>query len=63
MVKKVALNVLYNIGIFVCLVMAYTFGFEHPHWDYLACAVILGGVLVVLKIRLVKEVRGMQKKP
>lgn len=59
--KKLALNVLYNIGIFVCLVAAYTFGFEHPHWDYLACAIILAGVLIVLKIRLMKEVRNMQK--
>ena len=61
--KKLALNVLYNIGIFICLVLAYTFGFEHPRWDYLASVVIIGGVLVVLKIRLMKEVRNMQKKP
>ena len=61
--KKVGLNVLYNIGIFICLVLVYTFGFEHPRWDYLASAVIIGGVLVTLKIRLIKEVRAMQKKP
>lgn len=61
--KKIALNVLYNIGIFICLVLVYTFGFEHPRWEYLSSAVIVGGVLVMLKIRLLKEVREMQKKP
>jgi hypothetical protein len=61
--KKLALNVLYNIGIFICVVLVYTFGFEHPRWEYLTSAVIVGAVLVVLKIRLMKEVRNMQKKP
>ena len=61
--KKLILNVLYTIGIFFCVVFGYTFGFEHPHYDYLACAVIVGGVLIYLKIRLMKEVRDMQKKP
>ena len=59
--KKLALNVLYNIGIIACIIAVYTFGFEYPHWDYMACAIIIGGVLVTLKIRLLKEVRNMQK--
>ncbi|HTE01829.1 MAG TPA: DUF6358 family protein [Mucilaginibacter sp.] len=61
--KKLALNVLYNIGIFVCLILAYTFGYEHPRYEYLACAVFIGTILVILKIRLMKDVRNMQKKP
>ncbi|HJP63747.1 MAG TPA: DUF6358 family protein [Mucilaginibacter sp.] len=62
MAKKLALNVLYNIGIFICLVLIYT-GFEKKHYEYIAGAVFIGAVLVVLKIRLLKEVRNMQKKP
>jgi hypothetical protein len=61
--KKLALNVIYNIGIFVCLVLIYTYGFEHPRYEFLACAVFLGAILVLLKIKLMKEVRNMQKKP
>ena len=63
MAKKLALNVLYNIGIFICLVLAYTFGIEHPRYEYLAAALLLGVMLVILKIRLMKSVRNMQKKP
>ncbi|MBS1528192.1 MAG: hypothetical protein JST19_21280 [Bacteroidetes bacterium] len=60
--KKLALNVLYNIGIFVCLVLIYN-GFQGKHYEYIAGGVLIGAVLVVLKVRLVKEVRNMQKKP
>ncbi|HVS90453.1 MAG TPA: DUF6358 family protein [Mucilaginibacter sp.] len=60
--KKLALNVLYNIGIFVCLVLIYN-GFSGKHYEYIAAGVLIGAVLVVLKLRLVKEVRNMQKKP
>jgi len=58
--KKLALNVLYNIGIFACLVLIYT-GFEKKHYEYAAGALFIGAVLVMLKIRLLKEVRNMQK--
>lgn len=60
--KKLALNVLYNIAIFVCLALVY-YGFEHARYEYVAGAVFIGAVFVILKIRLLKEVRDMQKKP
>jgi hypothetical protein len=60
--KKLALNVLLNIGIFVCLVLAY-WGFEHTRYEFILGAIFIGTVLVILKIRLIKEVRNMQKKP
>lgn len=60
--KKVALNVLYNIGIFICLILIYK-GFSEPRYEYVAGALFIGAVLVILKIRLLKEVRNMQKKP
>ena len=60
--KKLALNVLYNIGIFVCLWLGY-YGFEHTRYEFIAGAVFIGAVFVILKIRLLKEIRNMQKKP
>jgi hypothetical protein len=60
--KKLALNVLYNICIFICLALAY-YGFTKPRYDYIAGAVFIGAVFVILKVRLLKEVRNMQNKP
>jgi hypothetical protein len=60
--KKLALNVLYNIGIFICLVLIYN-GFTWKQYIYVAGALFVGAILVMLKIRLLKEVRNMQKKP
>ena len=60
--KKLALNVLYNAAIFVCLALIY-YGFENKHYEYIAGAVFIGAVFVILKIRLLKEIRNMQKKP
>jgi uncharacterized protein DUF6358 len=59
---KLLLNVLYNIGIFVCLILIYT-GFQNKHYEYIAGGVFIGAALVILKIRLMKQVRNMQKKP
>ncbi len=62
MFKKVALNVLYNIGIFICLWLVY-YGFEHTRYEFIAGAIFIGAVFVILKIRLLKEIRNMPKKP
>jgi hypothetical protein len=60
--KKLFLNVLYTIGIFVCLLLAYK-GFAGKNYVYIVGGLFVGAVLVVFKIRLLKEVRDMQKKP
>ena len=60
--KKLALNVFYNVCIFACLALAY-YGFENKRYEFIAGAVFIGTVFVILKIRLLKEVRNMQKKP
>jgi len=60
--KKLALNVLYNVGIFICLILVYE-GALNKHYEYIAGAVFIGAILVILKIRLLKEVRNMQNKP
>ncbi len=60
--KKLVLNVLYNLGIFICLWLIY-YGFTTPRYEFIAGAVFIGAVFVILKIRLLKEIRNMQKKP
>jgi hypothetical protein len=60
--KKLALNVLYNICIFICLALIY-YGFENARYEFIAGAIFIGAIFVILKIRLLKEVRNMQKKP
>jgi hypothetical protein len=61
--KKLFLNVFYNIGIFVCLVVGYQYGIEQKRYEILFGAVLIIAIFVVLKIRLLKEVKNGQKKP
>jgi hypothetical protein len=58
--KKIALNVFYNICIFICLALIYS-GFVDKHYEYIAGAVFIGAIFIILKIRLLKEVRDIQK--
>ena len=58
--KKIAINVFYNICIFICLVLIYN-GFMDKHYEYIIGAVFIGAIFIILKIRLLKEVRDMQK--
>ena len=57
--KKIALNVFYNICIFICLALIYE-GFMGKHYEYIAGAVFIGAIFIILKIRLIKEVRDTQ---
>ncbi len=57
--KKIALNVFYNICIFICLALAYE-GFQGKHYEYIAGAAFIGAIFIILKIRLIKEVRDTQ---
>lgn len=53
------LSIVYNIAIFICLYTVY-WGYTNGRYDFLAGAVVLAGVFVVLKLSLLKEVRAMQ---
>lgn len=61
---KIALNVAYNIGIFLCFVTV-MWGFEHKRYDFITGAVVVGAMFIFLKIKLLKEVREgfKNKKP
>ena len=58
--KKVLPNVLYNIGIFLCLVFGYDFIVQRQY-VFLLGAVVFIAIFIVLKIRLYKEIKGVQK--
>jgi hypothetical protein len=58
--KKVALNVFYNVAIFLCLIFIYK-GFELARYEYVMAGAFIGGVFITLKIKLIKEVKSSQK--
>ncbi|HEY2581375.1 MAG TPA: DUF6358 family protein [Mucilaginibacter sp.] len=59
--KKVLPNVLYNIGIFLCLIFGYQYGIEQKQYGFLFGAILLLAIFIVLKIRLYKEIKKAQK--
>ncbi|MBW4888121.1 hypothetical protein KXQ82_00275 [Mucilaginibacter sp. HMF5004] len=58
---KVFLNVLYNIGIFLCLLTVY-YSVKNHNWAYVAGGIFLAVMVIIFKIRLIKDIRNMQKK-
>jgi len=59
--KKVTLNVLYNICIFLCFIGAYQYGIVQKQYIYILAAAIFITIFIILKIRLIKEIRNTQK--
>lgn len=55
---KIALNTLYTVGIFFCG-LTLIWGFQHSRYEFVAGAVLIGAMFVILKIRLIREVRSM----
>lgn len=58
--KKVLPNVLYNVGIFLCLIFGYDFVIQ-KQYVFLLGAVLFITIFIVLKIRLYKEIKSLQK--
>ncbi|MDR6941805.1 DUF6358 family protein [Mucilaginibacter pocheonensis] len=61
MAFKLVLNVLYTIGIVLCLFVAYQAN-TNKNYTLLGAAILIAGVVIVLKIRLLKDVKNSQKK-
>jgi hypothetical protein len=59
--KKILLNTLYNIGIFISLMTAY-WGITNSRYEYVAAGIFIAAIFVVLKVKLIKEVRSNIKK-
>jgi len=58
--KKLALNVLYTVGIFICAAIAY-WGYQHAQYAYIAGAVFVGVLFIILKVKLLQQIRNLQK--
>ena len=61
--KKLFLNVFYNIVIFICLITGYQWGIVPKNYVYLLGSIAIIAIFIVLKIKLLKEVKNAQKKP
>lgn len=60
--KKLALNVLYSIGIFVCAVTIY-WAVPLKRYEFIVGAAFIAAMFVILKIKLLKELKNTQKNP
>ncbi|EHQ27201.1 DUF6358 family protein [Mucilaginibacter paludis] len=58
---KVLLNVLYNVCIFLCLLFGY-YSIKNSNWAYLLGAIFLCAMVIIFKIRLIKDIKSTQKK-
>jgi len=61
--KKMLLNTLYTIGIFVSIIVGYNYGIQQkpPQYGYIIGAVIIIAIFITLKIRLLQEIKRAQK--
>lgn len=59
---KLALNIAYNIGIIFCVYVFY-FGYQHNLYVYMAGAVFVAALIMIFKIKLIKEIKNTKKKP
>jgi sugar phosphate permease len=62
MLKKVLLNVFYNIAIFT-MVLSLIWGVNKERYSIVVAAVFAIGLFVFLKVRLLKEIKHLTKKP
>jgi hypothetical protein len=58
--KKIALSTFYNLCIILCLLMGYM-GFTGKRYDFILAAVFGGTIFIILKIKLLKEIRNTLK--
>jgi hypothetical protein len=58
---KLFLNILYNLGIILCAILVY-WSVNHHRYDWTAAGIFIIVITIILKIRLAKEVRALQKK-
>jgi len=59
---KFILNILYNLCIIICLFTIWS-GFNNHNWAFVAGATFIGVLIVIFKIRLIKDVKNLTKKP
>lgn len=62
MVLKFILNILYNLCIIICLITIWS-GFKNGNWAFVAGALFIGVLIVIFKLRLIKDIKTQTKKP
>ncbi|WP_299359695.1 DUF6358 family protein [Mucilaginibacter sp.] len=58
--KKIALSSFYTFCIFFCLILGYL-GITGKRYDFIMAATFGGTIFVILKIKLMKEIRNTLK--
>ncbi|RYE18063.1 MAG: hypothetical protein EOP45_14710 [Sphingobacteriaceae bacterium] len=61
MIKKIAINVFYNLGVILSLFGVF-WSYENDRYPLIALFVVTAAFFLYLKIKLVKETRNMFKK-
>ncbi|OOQ57623.1 DUF6358 family protein [Mucilaginibacter pedocola] len=59
--KKLALNVVYNLGIIIAVAIGW-WGIQHTQYAYVLGAVFIIAIFISLKIKLMKEVKELTRK-
>jgi hypothetical protein len=59
--KKMLPNTLYTIGIILCLISGYEYGIMQQQYVFLLGAILLIGIFIYLKIKILKEIKNTQK--
>jgi len=61
--KKALPNTLYTVAIVVCVVYGYQYGIQGGNYIFLAGAIIFIAIFIVLKIKILTEIKNTLKKP
>jgi len=62
MAFKFILNILYNLCLVICVITMWS-GFKNGNWAYVLGPLFIGALIVIFKIRLIKDVKNQTKKP
>ena len=58
---KLFFNTLYTIVIVVALIGGYQYGIVQKQYNYIIVAVVIIAIFIVLKVKLLKQIREAQK--
>ncbi|WP_448702221.1 DUF6358 family protein [Mucilaginibacter sp. AW1-3] len=62
MAFKFILNILYNLCIIICLITIWS-GLKNGNWAFVLGALFIGTLIVIFKLRLIKDIKNLTKKP
>ena len=59
--KKLLLNTLYTLGIVISIIVGFEYGIQQQQYGILSGAVLIIAIFIVLKIRILKDIKNTQK--